>query len=351
MATALIGLGANLADRAAMIAAALDALAATERIDRLVASSVQATSPVGGPADQQAYLNAAARVETLLSPQQLHARLVDIENQLGRQREERWGPRQIDLDLLLYDDLVQDDAALTIPHPRMAFRRFVIEPAAEIVPQMRHPTIGWTLAQLRDHLREHRPYVAMAGPIGVGKTRLATELCGATSAHHVVEEIVDDRLAAFYAQPADAAGATGLTWATEIEFLESRTRQLRPERLPNEQLVVSDYWFEQSLAFARVWLAPERFGEYESRWQAAREQVLRPKLLVVLDASVEMLRAAIAERGRPYETAINDHTLMRLRESLFDLIDTGGHGPVLRLRGGELEQNLVEVTAAIAAMQ
>lgn len=370
MASCLLGLGANLADRAATIQQAIDSLAAHADIQLVASSSLKETTPVGGPAGQDEFLNAAALVETALSPHDLLRALLQIEADLGRERHERWAARNIDIDLLLYDDLVLETDDLVLPHPRMSFRRFVIEPAAEIAPDMRHPQIGWTLAQLRNHLRDQQPYVAIAGPIGVGKSHLARRLCDELGGRLVPENVSDERLTAFYdqasphhgddsGQPQDSASQrtaetrpTGLSWATEIEFLQDRTQQLAQATWPSEPgLAISDYWFEQSLAFAQVWLPTEQHAKYRKQWEAAKQTVVAPKLLVVLDAPVETLQKAIAERARPYEQALSAETLDRLRQSLIELVTAGRHGPVLSLSTADPQRLFDEVTAAIAAMQ
>ncbi len=124
-------------------------------------SSIYESAAVGGPA-QRRYLNAAVVVETDLKPRQLVETLLVIEQKLGRVRTEKWGPRTIDLDLLLYGDTVFDDAEATVPHPRFPSRRFALAPAAEIAGEWRHPTLQKTIGQL---LLELAP--AKVGDMGI----------------------------------------------------------------------------------------------------------------------------------------------------------------------------------------
>lgn len=114
----------------------------------LAASKPRVTQPVGGPEGQSSYLNAAIRLQTDLSAVQLHCELVKIETELGRERRSRWGSRKIDLDLLLFGLLELDSESLTLPHPRMSFRRFVLEPAKEIAGDLVHASSGLTIDQL-----------------------------------------------------------------------------------------------------------------------------------------------------------------------------------------------------------
>lgn len=151
---AFIALGSNLGDREQLIADALWALNQLDRVRVVATSSLHETEPVG-PAGQDAYLNGAAELETTVSPRDLLNAMLAIERSLGRDRSEgeRWGPRTIDLDLLLYGDLVTEEPSLTIPHPRLHERMFVLAPLAEIAPDATVATLGRTISELHDALR------------------------------------------------------------------------------------------------------------------------------------------------------------------------------------------------------
>ena len=151
MTTAFVGIGSNLGEPERQIAAALEQLAAEDGIDVVAVSTLRETEPVGY-LDQPNFVNGAAKLETELAPSELLERLLAIEGRLGRVRGEgpRFGPRTIDLDLLLYGDESIAEPGLTVPHPRMWERRFVLEPLAELAPALEIPGIGPVQALLAE---------------------------------------------------------------------------------------------------------------------------------------------------------------------------------------------------------
>ena len=157
---AFIGLGSNLGEREATVRAALEQLAQVPDTSLLRVSSLYDTEPVG-PEEQPDFVNAVAQVDTGLSARQLLWNLLLIEKRLGRVRAQKWGPRTIDLDLLLFGDQVIDDDDLRVPHPEITRRAFVLAPLAELEPGLIHPltgqSIGAHLSQLHTRPPVRRP--------------------------------------------------------------------------------------------------------------------------------------------------------------------------------------------------
>ena len=150
---AYIGLGSNLGDRRRNLESALGALRETTGIEMIAVSMLIETEPQGPPG-QDRYLNGAATIRTKLPPRGLLHTMLEIESAHGRDRtmQGRWGPRRLDLDLLLYADRIIDEPELVVPHPRMHQRAFVLAPLAEIAPDAVHPVLGVTIRALHERL-------------------------------------------------------------------------------------------------------------------------------------------------------------------------------------------------------
>jgi 2-amino-4-hydroxy-6-hydroxymethyldihydropteridine diphosphokinase len=165
MATALLGLGSNVGNREETLRSALAAIDALPDVRVRRASEFYKTRPLGGPPGQGEFFNAAATIETKTPPLQLLDEMQDIETRHGRTpASERWAARSLDIDLLIYDDEVMETPMLTLPHPRMTYRRFVLQPAVEIAPRTLHPVIGWPIERLLLHLDSASDRVAIVSP-------------------------------------------------------------------------------------------------------------------------------------------------------------------------------------------
>jgi 2-amino-4-hydroxy-6-hydroxymethyldihydropteridine diphosphokinase len=290
MASCLIALGSNLGNSRSLIKQASQAIEQFPGVQQVAASSILETAAVGGPAGQSAFQNSALLVDTTLSARQVLRKIRALENQLGRQRDVHWGPRTIDLDLLLYDNLVIRTTDLELPHPRMTFRNFVLEPACQVASSLRHPVNGATLGQLHQHLCTASNYLAITGP---GSTLLAERLAG-----HPGCQL--------------AGGRPG----HDDHFPDNLQKTLLQDPAG---WVFSDGWIDQLL------LSP---GDSASmaRWHQQRQLIPQAKIVVAI------------EPARPEE-------LLAWRR-----ITDRPHGlPLLALPAGDLDGQIEETQAAIAA--
>lgn len=329
MPDCLIGLGSNVGDCSQNLDAAVQALENHPEISRCQVSRPFETAAVGGPGGQPGFLNVAVRLSTLLSPPQLLSVLQSIELAAGRVRTLRWGPRVVDLDLLLYGDAVirqpencsLDAAELVVPHRRMSFRRFVLEPAAEVAPEMRHPTTGLTIAELLIHLNHAPHYVALAAPPGGAMNRLAAEIATRTGASLISANLKN-------ARPAGAGpwGSEEGDFEQQMAVLERATDRLRSEKLP-ESPRISDFWFDALLLHARTTLKPPQLAEFERSWTENHREVARPRLIVIITTAMP---------DRFADAAIKQ---------------AAGQGPLLILDTADFEQQITEIEAAVLACQ
>ena len=345
MPSCLVGLGSNLGDRSAQLNRAVQQLGRVPGIEVRSVSSWHETEPVGGPPGQGEFLNGALLAESSRSPSDLLQTMLAIERQLGRAPHARWNARLIDLDLLLYGDEVLSTDSLTVPHPWMAIRRFVLEPCCEIAPTMVHPTIGWSVRRLLGHISRAEPYIAVTGVPGTGKSTLI---------RHVLSQ-VSGRLMDGTPPPELAvkpnANSAGSVWDTEIEFVRYRAKLVDRCVWPvPSMLAISDFWFRQSLAYGQLWLSEsqqEDLSGIVSR-QSAHEQP--QKLLVLLEAPRPWLDSRIVDSGEQKQGDLSAEQRVQLQHYLRAQVDRPGHGPVLRLDARDMQRATSDVVTAVAAM-
>jgi 2-amino-4-hydroxy-6-hydroxymethyldihydropteridine diphosphokinase len=249
---ALIGLGSNLGDRKAHLDAAIEAFRSTPGITVRALSSYRETQPVGGPSGQGPFLNAAAAIETSLEPLDLLTVLQEVEKQECRERTTRWGERTLDLDLLIYDDRIIDTrpvvngafgcqaVALRVPHPWMPLRRFVLDPLAEIAPEVVDPLTGRTIVDLLSNVDRRPGYVAMIGAYhDPYRSHVFNELVAAMGAVGVSD-----------AQPSSPRSRRGLRdQRSDLEaVLERRCEALRKDRWADlgTRWLISDFAFSET---------------------------------------------------------------------------------------------------------
>jgi 2-amino-4-hydroxy-6-hydroxymethyldihydropteridine diphosphokinase len=336
MGRALIALGSNLGDRAATLEAAVTAIERLPQTHLLARSSWSESAPVGS-APQGTYLNGVVLVETAIGPLELLDRLQTIETTAGRVRTVHWGPRTLDLDLLLYDDVVRDDQRLTLPHPRMTLRRFVLEPAAQIAAEMVDPTSRMTIGQLWARYGSTPPYVAMMGPPGSGKTRLAGEVAQRSGCLLLLD--AGDTTAEDHTR--DPANSASPAFDREIEFLARRSRLITIENRPVGQGMISDFWLAQSLAWSEVQGGAELAARVEPAYRQLERQVPPARCVAVVGVGS-------SPTDRTGDDVPHKDFDERLRTAMRSLVKQAGQPPLVWLATDNWEGAVAELMAALA---
>ena len=362
MARCLVGCGSNLGRRREQLDRAVELLRFMPGVRMLAVSRFRETRPVGGPVGQSPYLNGACLLETDLGPHDVLGMLNAVENTLHRERTERWGERTLDLDLLLYDDLVVDDAALTVPHPRMATRRFVLEPAVEIAADFEHPLAACSLRALLDNISAPHPLVAVVGVPGSG----AAEVAAAVGDAVLARVIHAPRPLPLPAQAGSEAWHDLL--AAWVEPLASAAWPDDPHG------TVIDYCLDAIAAAAAVALSPTDATRLDAALDRAARRVPVPHVAILLVASADVLEERFAmgswrtvnagAPGADLHTAtatlcgapstgaaladLQDRLVRRLR-------GPGPRGPlspkgVVTVDASDLARAVAEATAAVEAM-
>lgn len=318
MPRALIGLGANLGDRQRTLDRAVRELARLPGVERVRPSRWYASPAVGGPVGQPEFLNAAAACETSLAPGALLVRLQAVEAAAGRRRETLWGPRTLDLDLLLYGDEVLVTPDLTVPHPRMAFRRFVLAPAADVAAHWPDPRDGQTILGRLTRLRLEPDYVAISAPVGQHAEPLARRV-----AERYAGRVLHDPIAAAGTaglEPSNAGPTRSSPIDSCLHAVQSRVEAVRDAlAAAGGGLVVGDYWIEAASLQAHDLLTWRERLCFERERRLACRDLATPKLLATVDAP-----------GRP---PVEPAAALRLSDA------SAGDG------------NLAELVAAIGAMR
>ena len=330
MAVCLLGLGANLDDRQHQLDTAVAQLSAHPAISVRSVSRWRQTPPIGGPAGQADFLNGAVLLETSLSAAELFRVIQSIEQSLGRQRRRRWDARRIDIDILLYEGLVCQTDELQLPHPWMAVRRFVLEPAAEIAPELRHPVLGWTVGQLARHLATVPPRFALTGN---APTDLLAALASRAGASLVVDPLVGGETT--------AAKSTRPTCGQQLEFLQQRRQTLsKPDWTRPARAVISQFWLEESRLAGQASLSGSEWQAFQAQFEAQTAAIPPPKLLIIwLAQGAPRLAAQVPLPPDDYRQLVKQH-LQSL--NLF---------PSVEITAADSRRFLQEAAAAVKCMQ
>ena len=339
--TAYIGLGSNLGDRKDFIDKALRMLAEAEEIDFIRTSSIVETKPLAR-ANQPDYLNAVAEIKTILAPEKLYKILFNIENNLGRERKEKWLSRTIDLDLLFFGDQVIKAHDLTVPHLQLHLRSFVLDGLCELNPDLIHPVMKVTVSELAARLNggnfileRHKPQlISIAGNIGVGKTTLANKLSEMFICDVLYEPYDDNPF-----MPDVYAGRKDLALDSQLFFLTRRAEQLNMNNLVPGQIYISDYVFDKEMIYAKSLLNKKQLDLYKKVYKPFIENIFEPVLTIYLNDSAQNCLERIHSRNRPYEQQIELNFLNELDFDYDKLFSNWKKSPVIRTSTQQLDYN------------
>ena len=330
--TAYIALGSNLGDRADLIRQAVEMLTGSELVTLIDQSEVIETFPLG-PSDQPPYLDCVVKIQTSLPPENLLNSMQNIEEALGRQRQRKWGPRTIDLDLLLYGDEVIETKRLTVPHKQMHLRSFVMHGISQLDGELIHPVIGVSMNELHDRLNggnffidcDKPQLVSIAGLIGVGKTTLGKALArqfGCALLHEAYD--TNPYLAQAYA-------GKDVALESQLYFLNSRYKQMSRDSLEPGNVVFSDYIFEKDRIFAERTLNSQQLQAYNQCSRQISPQIADEVLVIYLYDDPKVILERIHRRNRPYEQVIGLPWLAGLADEYNCLFDAWKACPVIAL--------------------
>ncbi len=335
--TIYLSLGSNLGNRLFNLQRAV--LLLQKELGSILEISGVYRSPSWG-FDGEDFLNACLSLETKKTPAEVLHIILKVEKEMGRQRSEGEGyqSRNIDIDLLYYNSEIIQTDELTVPHPQMQLRRFVLKPLADIAPQFYHPVLGKDTRNLLQECKDktslqqtpHKLYpsrellfsqlhlVAIEGNIGAGKTTLARKIANEHNAKLVLERFADNPfLPKFYNDQSRYA------FPLEMSFLADRYQQFTDDTTQFDlfkNFMVSDYDIYKSLIFAQITLQKEEFKLYRKMFNFMYKEVKKPDIYIFLYQRTERLLENIKKRGRGYEQGIDKEYLEKINRGYFDFL-------------------------------
>lgn len=348
-----LSLGTNKGDKPENLQNAINLIADKAGIITKI-SSVYKTASWGFNSDD--FYNICIQLSTYHQPQKLMTILLGIETELGRQRSDANGysDRNIDIDILLIEDEIIQSKSLTVPHPKMLERKFVLVPLAEIAGSIYHPIEKSQISNCLNNCNDDsevikietelsRPipisekfnYIAIEGNIGAGKTSLAKLISNDFNAKLVLERFADNPfLPKFYNDQERFA------FPLEMSFLADRYQQLSDDLAQLDlfkNFVVSDYYIFKSLIFAQITLQQEEFTLYRKMFDIMYKEITKPDLYVYLYQNTDRLLQNIKKRGRSFEQNIEANYLQKIHDGYKNFITTHNELKVLVIDVSELD--------------
>lgn len=333
-----ISLGSNKGDRLKHLQEAVDLI--FQKVGKVKSiAKVFNTPAIGFEGDD--FLNTCILVQTRLKAEDLLRELLDIENRMGRIRttSDTYESRVIDLDILFFDEDIIDTKSLTVPHPKLHLRQFVLDPLKSMAPSFQHPVLNKTITELAEECEDDSAieaikiwlknpskqfnfsdynYIAIEGNIGAGKTSLAHQISQDFNAKLVLERFADNPfLPKFYDEPQRYA------FTLEMSFLADRYQQISDDLSQLDlfkDFIVSDYDIYKSLIFSKITLPEDEFKLYRKLFYLMYKDIAKPDLYIYLYQNTERLQENIKKRGRDYEQNIDDEYLEKINSGYLDFL-------------------------------